>query len=139
MKQRLSLVTLAVEDLSRSLAFYRDGLGWTPHFSTDDVAFFQMNGFVFGLFRQEEMAKDFGGEIAMGGKSVALASNVSSKDEVDAVLDQIRKIDGGTVVLEPVDRVWGGYSGYFEDPDGHLWEVGWNPHWTISPEGFVTM
>lgn len=139
MKQRLSLVTLAVDDLSRSLAFYRDGLGWTPHFAADDVAFFQMNAMVFALFRKEELAKDFGGAVAMGGKSIALAHNVADKAEVDTVLDEVRTLDGGTVVFEPADRFWGGYSGYFEDPDGHLWEVAWNPHWTLSPEGSVTM
>lgn len=139
MKQTLALVTLAVEDLSRSLAFYRDGLGWTPAFATDGVAFFQMNGMVFGLFPKEELEKDFGGKVAMGGRSIALAHNVASKEAVDAALDEVRKLDGGTVVRDPVDRFWGGYSGYFEDPDGHLWEVGWNPHWTLSPEGFVTM
>jgi len=139
MKQTLALVTLAVDDLSRSLAFYRDGLGWEPSFMSDNIAFFQMNGFAFSLYHREEMAKEVGGDIAMGGKSTALAHNVPSKEDVDAVLDEVRALDPGAVISNPVERVWGGYSGYFEDPDGHVWEVAWNPHWTLSPEGFVTI
>ncbi len=139
MKQTLSLITLAVEDMQRSLAFYRDGLGWTPNFATDGVAFFQMNGVVFSLFLKSSLEEDFGGKIETGGKSIALAHNVASREEVDSTLKQIGTIDAKAVIFSPVERVWGGYSGYFEDPDGHLWEIGWNPHWTLSPEGFVTM
>lgn len=139
MKQTLSLITLAVEDVARSLAFYRDGLGWTPKLAMDDIAFFQMNGFVFSIFKKDGLAKDFGGKIIMGGKSISLSHNVPRKEEVDAAINKIRKLKGAAIVCEPVDRVWGGYSGYFEDPDGHVWEVGWNPHWTFSPDGFVTI
>ena len=139
MKQALSLITLAIEDLSRSLVFYRDGLGWKPAFTTDEIAFFQLNGFVFSLFTKSGLAEDFGGEIKMGGKSIALAHNVKTRDDVDDILNEIGTIDGSTIVGSPVERSWGGYSGYFEDPDGHIWEVGWNPHWVISDDGHVSM
>lgn len=139
MNQTIALVTLAVGDLPRALAFYRDGLGWTPAVETEDIAFFQMNGLAFGLYRKEELEKEVGGPIAMGGRSVALSHNVASRDAVDAVLAAVRKLGGGVVVRDAIDHAWGGYSGYFEDADGHVWEVAWNPHWTYSPEGFVTL
>lgn len=139
MKQALTLITLAVEDLPRALAFYRDGLGWTPSFTADNIAFFQMNGFAFSLFKQDEMAKELGRDIAVRRGGIALAHNVESPEAVDALLSEIRKLKGGAILSEPVKREWGGYSGYFEDPDGHAWEVAWNPYWTLSPEGFVTI
>ena len=139
MNQTIALITLAVEDLPRALVFYRDGLGWTPKFETEHIAFFQMNGFVFSLFRKAEFAKEAGGNIQLGGTSIALAHNVPGKDDVDAVLNEVRGIKGATILSEPVDHDWGGYSGYFRDPDGHVWEVAWNPHWTIAPDGSVTV
>lgn len=139
MKQTLTIVGLATQDLKRSLAFYKDGLGWTPNFETDAIAFFQMNGLVFSVIEKKMLEEDFEGQIQMGGKSVSLAHNVGSREEVDAVLAEIAALDGGKVLQGPVERVWGGYSGYFEDPDGHLWEVAWNPQLTLSPEGFATM
>lgn len=137
MKQTIALITLAVDDVDRALAFYRDGLKWTPAFTAPGIAFFQMNGVVFGLFEKEAMAEESGGRIDLDARSIALAHNVASREEVDAVLAEIDALDGGKVIQGPVERDWGGYSGYFEDPDGHVWEVAWNPHWTISPEGFV--
>lgn len=139
MNQTIAMITLAVDDLSRALAFYRDGLGWTPAFETNEIVFFQMNGFVFSLFRKDEFEKEVGSDMTSDGKSIGLAHNVASKEDVDAVIGTIRTQPGGRIVREPIDRVWGGYSGYFEDPDGHIWEVAWNPHWTYSPEGFVTV
>jgi len=139
MNQTIAMITLAVDDLPRALAFYRDGLGWTPAFETDDIVFFQMNGVVFSLFRKEAFENEVGSGITMGGKSIGLAHNVASKGDVDAVFDNIRTLPGGRIVHDPTDRFWGGYSGYFEDPDGHIWEVAWNPHWTYSPEGYVTV
>lgn len=139
MKQTIALITLAVENIDRALAFYRDGLKWKPAFTADAIAFFQMNGVVFSLFEKDGLAKDFGGKIDMSARSIALAHNVASRDEVDAVLAEIDALDGGRVVHKPVERDWGGYSGYFEDPDGHVWEVAWNPHWRISPEGLVSI
>jgi catechol 2,3-dioxygenase-like lactoylglutathione lyase family enzyme len=139
MKQTIALITLAVDDLPRALAFYRDGLGWTPKAEMDEIAFFQMNGFAFSLYKKEAMAEEAGGPVALGSRAVALAHNVAGRDEVDAVFAVVAEIDGGRIIAPPTERPWGGYSGYFEDPDGHLWEVAWNPHWTLSPDGTTTI
>ena len=139
MKQTLTIVGLATQDLKRSLAFYKDGLGWTPNFETETIAFFQMNGIVFSVIEKKMLEEDFEGQVQMGGKSVSLAHNVGSREEVDAVLAEVDALEGGKILQGPVERVWGGYSGYFEDPDGHLWEVAWNPQLQLSPEGFAQM
>ena len=138
MKQTVSLVTLASADLARSLDFYVRGLGWKPSFSNDHVAFFQANGLIVGFFVKDAFEKDMGHPIAMGGRSFSLAHNLGSPAEVDAVFEQARAA-GATMVKPPEATPWGGYSGYFADPDGHLWEVAHNPAWTISAEGYVTL
>ncbi len=139
MKQSLTIIGLAVEDLGRSLNFYKDGLGWEAGFETEGIAFFQMNGLLFSVVQKKILEDDFERDIQMGGKSVTLAHNVSSKEEVDAVLAKVTALEGATHVQGPVERIWGGYSGYFEDPDGHLWEIAWNPFLKIDAEGFVTL
>lgn len=139
MKQTLTIVGLAVEDLERSLKFYRDGLGWTPGFESEGIAFFQMNGLLFSVVQKKILEDDFEGKIQMGGKSVTLAHNVSSKADVDDVLEKVKKLEGSSHLQGPVDRTWGGYSGYFEDPDGHLWEIAWNPFINIDENGVVSM
>lgn len=138
MQQRLSLVTLAVDDIARSRRFY-EALGWKPSFSNEEVAFYQLNGIVLGLFDRDAMAKDQGVDpdrVGVGG--VALAYNVASRDEVDATFAEAREA-GARVIKEPKDAPWGGYSGYFADPDGHPWEVAWNPDWTLSEGGSVRL
>ncbi len=138
MDQRLSLVTLAVEDLDRSTAFYR-ALGWEPGFTNEAVTFFQLNGLVLSLYRRDLFAEELGVDgstLSPGGQ--ALAYNVREKEEVDAVVDQVRQA-GGRVLVAPADRDWGGRSGYVADPDGHRWEVAWNPAWSIGADGDVDM
>ena len=137
MKQTISLVTLASTDLARTLDFYVRGLGWKPAMVNDHVAFFQANGLIVGFFAKEVFEKDLGRPIAMGGASFSLAHNLGSPAEVDDVVAQARAA-GATVLKQPEATFWGGYSGYFTDPDGHVWEVAHNPGWTISPEGYVT-
>lgn len=139
MKQTLTIVGLAVEDLERSLKFYRDGLGWMPGFESEGIAFFQMNGLLFSVVQKKILEDDFEGKIQMGGKSVTLAHNVSSKADVDDVLEKVKELEGSSHLQGPVDRTWGGYSGYFEDPDGHLWEIAWNPFINIDENGVVSM
>ena len=139
MKQSIALVTLAVDDVGRALTFYRDGLGWAPAFEADGIAFFQMNGFAFSLYRRADFEAETGRAAAPGASGIALAHNVASREDVDAVLDHVGTLPGAAVTGAPVERPWGGYSGYFSDPDGHHWEVAWNPHWTYSPEGHVTI
>lgn len=136
MDQRLSLVTLAVEDLDRSTAFYQT-LGWEPGFTNDAVTFFQLNGVVLSLYRRDLFAEELGvdeAELSPGGQT--LAYNVREKDQVDEVVDQVSEA-GGRVLVDPTDRDWGGRSGYVADPDGHRWEIAWNPGWSIGPDGDV--
>jgi catechol 2,3-dioxygenase-like lactoylglutathione lyase family enzyme len=138
MKPRITLITLGVENLERSLCFYRDGLGLETdgivgtQFEHGAVAFFELQGGIkLALWPRDSIAHDSG--LTPGNPNpteFTLGHNVSSKAEVDAVMAQARK--AGAVIVKPAhDTFWGGYAGYFADPDRHLWEVAWNPHWTI--------
>ena len=140
MEPRISLVTLGVQDLAKSVAFYRDVVGWTPSPGPPEIAFFDLNGVIFSLFPQKELVADFGGTEASGATIVgsALAHNARSKDEVDAIFAGLRE-RGATIVKEPQEVFWGGYSGYFEDPDGHKWEVAFNPFWTVLEDGRISL
>ena len=135
MDQRLSLVTLGVDDLPRAVAFY-SALGWKPgnDVEAQDVAFFQGPGTVIALWHRDELAKDSAVEDSGGWGGVTLAYNTRDTAEVDAVIEQARAA-GATIGREPAATFWGGYSGIFIDPDGHPWEVAHNPHWTITDEG----
>jgi catechol 2,3-dioxygenase-like lactoylglutathione lyase family enzyme len=138
MEQRLSLVTLGVADLERSLRFY-EGLGWRRGNQHAEVVFFQLGGAVLGLWSRESLAAD--ADMAPQGSGfggITLAYNTRSREEVDAVLAEA-KAAGATIPKPAEDAFWGGYSGYFADPDGHLWEVAWNPGWTIGEDGGVTL
>lgn len=139
MDQRLSLVTLGVADLERARRFYEAGLGWERNNKDDSVAFYQLPGMILALWSREALAEDAG--IADGGAvfgGVALAYNTRSRGEVDAVLAEAET--AGARILKPADETfWGGYSGYFADPDGHLWEVGWNPFWSMDAEGRIRL
>ncbi len=139
MEPRLSLVTLGVADLPRALAFYRDGLGWTPSSASNaNVAFFQLGGVVLSLYGRTALAADAGlrdaGPAPFGG--VTLAHNVRTRGEVDDTLAAVARA-GGRVTKVAEDAFWGGRSGYFLDPDGHPWEVAWNPHFAMAPDGTV--
>ena len=138
MEQRLSAITLGVADLDRAVAFYRDGLGLTAGMEVPgEVAFFQMNGLVLCLYG--DLAKDSGLEGETFGRGlVSVGHNVREKEGVDALLAQVQAA-GATITNPARDTDWGGRSGYFADPDGHLWEVAWNPFWPISPEGATTL
>jgi len=140
MEQRLSLITLGVADLSRAVAFYERVVGWKAAPSPPGVAFFDLNGVVFSLFPHDDLAKDM--NAAANGvrayEGFALAHNARSKEEVDSIFSRLKK-NGATIVKEPEKAFWGGYSGYFSDPDGHKWEVAYNPHWTILKDGRVSM
>jgi uncharacterized protein len=134
MEQRLSLVTLGVRDLARARAFY-EALGWTTGAApTDDVVFFQAGGMIVALWGREQLEEDSGVEDSGGWGGVTLAYNTRSPAEVDAVIKEARAA-GGSIVREPAETFWGGYSGVFVDPEGHPWEVAHNPHWTISDDG----
>lgn len=129
MKPKISIITLGVRDLAKSLAFYRDGLGFAAHNHTEgqEHVMFQLEGSWLSLFPRGELAKDATvADDGQGFSGVTLAHNVGSKEEVDAVFSHAVSV-GATAVKAPRDVFWGGYSGYFADPDGHLWEVAWNP------------
>jgi catechol 2,3-dioxygenase-like lactoylglutathione lyase family enzyme len=138
MEQRLSLVTLGVADLDRSRRFY-EALGWRRHGDQAEVAFFQAGGMVLALWSRQALAADAHlSPEGSGFAGIALAYNTRTRDEVDAVLAEA-KAAGATIPKPAEATFWGGYAGYFADPDGHLWEVAWNPHWTIGADGSVKL
>jgi catechol 2,3-dioxygenase-like lactoylglutathione lyase family enzyme len=139
MEQRLSLITLGVADLARAKAFYENVVGWQPAPSPPEIAFFDLGGVIFSLFPDSELAKDYGGETNNASyQGFALAHNVRSTEEVDALFAKL-KANGANIVKEPEKVFWGGYSGYFADPDGHKWEIAFNPYWTILEDGRISM
>ncbi len=132
MEARVSLITLGVRDLERALTFYADGLGLPLDGERDEVegiAFFRLNPLLrLALFGWDDLAEDMGVDAqGQGFRGITLAHNVRTKEQVDAVIDQARQA-GAEVIKEAQDVFWGGYSGYFRDPDGHVWEVAWNPY-----------
>lgn len=137
MEQRISIITLGVKDLVASKHFYVEGLGWKPVFENKEIVFFQAGGLVFALFPRDELAKDFEGDPASFGRAaMSLGYNVRAKAEVDPLMK--RAADAGAKVLVVAsEKSWGGYSGYFADPDGFAWEVAWNPAWPIAPDGTI--
>ena len=144
MQQRLTMVTLGVRDLARARNFYERGLGWTLGDGVEgQVAFYQLGGMLLGLYGLEPLAEDAKVALAdlkpgenFGG--MTLAYNVPDKPAVDAMLKEAEA--AGATILKPAEEVfWGGYSGYFADPDGHPWEVAYNPFWTLHNDGSVTL
>lgn len=138
MEQRVSLLTLGVDDLDRARGFY-EALGWEPASSpSEEVVFFQTGGMVVGLWDRERLAEDSCVEDGGGWGGTTLAYNTRSKEAVDEVLDEARQA-GARIGREPEETFWGGYSGVFIDLDGHPWEVAWNPGWTIRDDGSVEL
>jgi uncharacterized protein len=128
-KPKIGLITLGVLDLKRSLAFYRDGLGFpTPDYDEAlGVVFFKLEGTWLSLFPRHELATDAGlAQEGAGFRGITLAHNEPSKEKVDETFALALKA-GATEIKKPRDVFWGGYSGYFADPDGHLWEIAYNP------------
>lgn len=134
MKPRISIVTIGVDDLDRALAFYRDGLGLATEgivgteFEHGAVAFFELSGrLILAIWPRADLAHDSGLKPSPASPTeFSLGHLVASSAQVDEVMDQARRA-GATIVKEPQDTFWGGYAGYFQDPDGHLWEIAWNP------------
>jgi len=140
MQPSISVITLGVADFQRSLAFYKNGLGWpTKATSKDNIAFFKLNGIVLALYDKKGLAEDAGVSARGSGfPGVTLAHNVRSEREVDEVFMQVTKL-GAKTIKKPQKASWGGYSGYFADPDGYLWEVVYNPHWKLDRKGSVIL
>ena len=139
MKPRIKVITLGVDDLERSLRFYRDGMGVPTEgiigteFEDGAVVFFHMNDdLVLALYPRAALAKD--AKVAVSPPSpseLSIGHIVQSRQDVDAVMKQAQQ--AGAKITDPArDRFWGGYSGYFQDPDGHLWEIAWNPQWDVK-------
>ena len=140
MKPRITLITIGVDDLERSLRFYRDGLGLRSdgivgaEYEHGAVAFFDLDGGLkLALWPRASIAHDTG--LSAGAPSATeftLGHNLASRAQVDEVMEQAKRA-GATIVKPAHETFWGGYAGYFQDPDRHLWEVAWNPHWVVAP------
>jgi len=129
MKPKIGIITLGVSDFEKSLRFYRDGLGFPTHNykEGEDIAFFKLEGSWLAIYPWRKLADDANSSPEGSGfRGVTLAHNVKTKEEVDKVI-RLAASAGAKVVKQPLDVFWGGYSSYFADPDGHLWEVAYNP------------
>ena len=142
MEPRVSLVTLGVSDLERSVAFYRDGLGWPKSgMGGDEVAFFKTGGVVIALFPRASFAVDAGvdiDDVESGGFSrFALAHNVAEEEGVDSVLAEA--VEAGATILKEAQEIFFGRHGFFADPDGFVWEVAWNPSFPMTADGSIEL
>ena len=134
----ITLVTLGVADLDRARAFYA-ALGWEAHTAEEGVVFIQLAGQVLALFGLDDLAADQGVPAAtLGHGALTLARNFATETEVDAAF-ALALSAGATPIKPPVKVFWGGYSGYFADPDGHVWELAVNPFWPLAPDGTLTL
>lgn len=139
MKPRISVITLGVDDLERALTFYKDGLGLPTEgiigteFEHGAVAFFDLqSGLKLALWERKNIAHGTGlKETEKSPTEFTIGHNVESKEEVNLIMEKARKA-GATITVPAQDTFWGGYSGYFQDPDGHLWEIVWNPDWEFT-------
>lgn len=137
MQQQISVVTLGIADLARSRRFYVEGFGWKPVFENEEIAFYQMNGFVLGTWLKNALEADVRRPVPAQAGAFSLAHNVATAEAVQPLLEHLARFGGR--ILRPADAPpHGGLRGYIADPDEHAWEIAWNPAWPISPEGFVT-
>lgn len=140
MEQRITMITLGVKDLATARAFYLMGLGWTEaKESQETVCFIKAGGVVLGLYQRDALAEDAKVDAnGSGFRGVALAYNTRQKEDVDRVLQEA--VDAGGKLIKAAENVfWGGYSGYFADPDGHLWEVAHNPFIELNEKGHMAL
>ena len=136
--QRVTLITLGVADLDRARAFY-GALGWRPASEEESIVFYQLNGQALGLFGLDALAADQGRPGArLGVGAITLAQNFASREKVDRA-HAAALAAGATNLKAPEEVFWGGYSGYYADPDGHVWEVAHNPFWPLSDDGGLTL
>ena len=142
MEPRISIITLGVKDMARSIRFYREGLGLPTDAKNDaKIAFFGTAGTRLALYPLADLALDIAPTVALpsaGFTGITLAHNVRRKEEVAQVL-QLAEKAGGTIVKQAQDVFWGGHSGYFTDPDGYVWEVAWSPRGTFDETGAVVL
>lgn len=136
MQPRLTFITLGVSDLDRSKRFYTDVLGWKPFQDTGGIVMYKLNGMILSLYGQHELMEDAQVKDDGKGSRFTLAQCLRSPEEVDALFADLKE-HGVTITKEPVKVFWGGYSGYFTDPDGHLWEIAHNPFLEMDHDGNV--
>lgn len=137
MEQRVSIIYVGVRDLAKARLFYEDNLGWTPlSNTTDDIAFYQLNGFLIALCEHDELMTRAGlgdaSSSSFGG--IVFSHYLRSREEVDAMLSQAESC-GGTILSQAKDTPWGGYAGFFADPEGFPWEIAWNPRIELDDQG----
>lgn len=135
MDQRLTLVTLGVTDLDRARTFYRR-LGWRAGLDVEETVFFQAGCMIVALWGRDALAEDSGVTDSGGWGGIALAHNVGSPDEVDRVIEEARSA-GARIGREPGETSWGGYTGVFVDPEGHPWEIAYNPGFPLAEDGSI--
>lgn len=134
MQPRISMITLGVKDLQKSINFYEKGLSLPRMDSPPEVAFFTLNGTWLGLYDRQALAEDANVSAEGNGfGAFSLSHNLKNEQEVDTVLSQAKDA-GGTIVKQAQETSWGGYAGYFKDLDGHLWEIAYNPFFWVGPE-----
>ncbi len=138
MQQSVSLITLGVADVERAKAFY-DALGWAPAWEMEETVFYRANGVVLVLWARAKLADDMGiADTDAGWGGIALAHNVGSRDQVDAITEQARAA-GAVITRDPEETFYGGYAAGFRDPDGHAWEIAHNPGFPLLPDGSVVV
>jgi catechol 2,3-dioxygenase-like lactoylglutathione lyase family enzyme len=135
MQQQISVITLGIADIARSRVFYSEGFGWEPVFDSEEVIFYQMNGLMLGTWLKDKLAADMRRDGA-GPGSYSLAHNVASADDVTPLIARLAHA-GGAILREADAPPHGGFRGYVADPDGHGWEIAFNPAWTIDAAGHV--
>lgn len=137
MQQQISVITLGISDFARSKRFYGEGFGWSPVFENEEIAFYQMNGLVLGIWERSKLAEDSAREDLAEQGAYALAHNVPTKEDVAPLMNRLAAA-GGRISRSAHAPPHGGFRGYVLDPDGHAWEIAWNPAWTIDEDGHVT-
>jgi len=140
MKPRINIITLGAENMERATQFYEQGLGWQKSkASSGDIVFFKLNGIVLALYPAHLLAEDATvPDEPRGFSRITIAYNASSEAEVDALIAKVEKL-GATIIKPPQKVFWGGYSSYFKDTEGHLWEVAYSPFTTIDEAGNLVM
>ena len=136
-QQQISVVTLGVDDLTRSRRFYGDGFGWKPVFESDEILFFQMNGLMLGLWLKTKLAADMKRDAGGDSPTLSLAHNVPGEADVAPLINRLAA-HGGRVLRQPDAPPHGGFRGYVADPDSHVWEIAHNSAWPIDADGHVT-
>lgn len=137
MQNQIAVISLGTKDLTVSKKFYQDGFGWEPVFDNEQIAFYQMNGFVFGVFAEDALAEEVQTTDFKRPAAFTLAHNVSNAEEVDTLMDAL--IAAGATLMRAADEPpQGGRRGYVADRDGHIWEIAFNPAFPIDADGHVT-